>query len=360
MVIRMKKDNAMSLVSYIFVNISWGCFAFYLFSRLLLSRIRLPFSGTVLSTYQSRCFFVASCSLLMIASLMVTAATHRNRANLFMNIMISMGLTCALLSFRSRPVLTILIFALWLALSAFCVLRMLLWKIPDGRDVVKTIERRLWGALHISRGLLSFAALFCLIILCFGSLFGTGSAITSGVRPDSSVAHTDSSLIKTNFDSLKQIREPSWSQLTAEERLDVAQHVVNIEATILGLPASPKVVADVLPLGTIGYYSHETKSIAICIDQLGSDPAIFLDILLHEVFHCYQHYLCDAYENMDESYRDLQLFLLIAEYEDNFANYYSSGASYISQIVEITANAYANRYTGVYFEIIDELLQDEL
>ena len=64
-----------------------------------------------------------------------------------------------------------------------------------------------------------------------------------------------------------------------------------------------------------------------------------VDTVLHTAFHGYQYYLCNAFLEMDESYRDLRYFSRVEKYCNEFP-YYPYGITY-EQACEEDAREYA-------------------
>lgn len=268
---------------------------------------------------------------------------------------IPIGLVCAVMTYRFHPILVTIIFILWMILiinyTAMCLRR----RVPAGENRSLIIRVRVHNIFHKSRRLMSFAVVFCLVLFYSVLIFGTGVATEPNVKPDNNVDYTDNSLIKTNYDTIKNINEPYWSNLSEKEKLDVLQCVINVEATYLGLPAAPFLKADTLNPNTLGTYTHQTKTITISREHLNSDAIEVLDTILHECYHSYQHSLCEAYAVVDDQYKDLRMFLIIQDYKLNFSEYSRNGEAYHSQIVEQTARWYASSSVDEYFERIAQI-----
>ena len=162
---------------------------------------------------------------------------------------------------------------------------------------------------------MSVAVMCCIALFFSVLLFGNGEINPPNVQPNHYVVATDNSLIKTNFDILRKINEPYWSSLNHDEKLDVLQCVVNTEVTYFGLPEALFLKSSILPPQTLGTYAHQTRTIKISRDHLENSPVRDIMItILHEVYHSYQHYQCEALSEIDVKYKDLRLFATIQKY----------------------------------------------
>lgn len=83
--------------------------------------------------------------------------------------------------------------------------------------------------------------------------------------------------------------------------------------------------------------------IVLDVDELlSSSGEEVLNSLCHECYHAYQRAQVEAYSQVDDDLKNLRMFILIPEYEADFANYDGSDSfSYYMQTVEIAARQYA-------------------
>ena len=117
----MKMQNTMSRTSYVIKHLLFGASACWLYCHVLLSLIQIPFIGVTLSWDQSVWCCVLTCVTFISIGLISTIKTQRNTESLCDNILIPIGLVCAVMTFRFHPIPVIIIFGLWAALMISCL-----------------------------------------------------------------------------------------------------------------------------------------------------------------------------------------------------------------------------------------------
>lgn len=156
--------------------------------------------------------------------------------------------------------------------------------------------------------------------------------------------------------------------MSSEDKLAVLQTVVKIEVHYLGLPY------DELPLSaktfptsdtfTIAQYAHNDKTIRLNIKSLDLlDPYDLVGSVCHECWHAHQRAQIEAYNSMDERFKDLYAFDHIQTMIEEFANYddgKTDFAAYAEQYVEATARAYGDMSKEEYRETIEEYISNGL
>lgn len=165
------------------------------------------------------------------------------------------------------------------------------------------------------------------------------------------------SLAIQNEAVLQNLTSAEWGNLSHEEKMDVLQTVVNIEATYLTI--SPITLKSTkLEDNTVGQYSYDENIIYIDSEFLAiSDSADVLDTICHECRHAYQHYVVDMLDWSQDSvnshyyYRSAQQWKLeLNDYRDGQLNY----DTYYQQSIEADARAYAERSVYVYMEFLGQ------
>jgi len=160
-------------------------------------------------------------------------------------------------------------------------------------------------------------------------------------------------------EELRYLDEVRWSEMQTNQKLDLLQHIANLESTYLGLP-SPVIVS-------IGYrnepvlasYNKSRNAIIINEDKFDSlDSKRAVGTILHEMAHAYQHASVAALDLVGD-FSNLKLFWDAHEYKEGFANYlydadYSDSAQleeYLNNAVEVAARKYSETLVR-YFSLI--------
>lgn len=163
-----------------------------------------------------------------------------------------------------------------------------------------------------------------------------------------------------------------WENLSPDEKMDVLQVICRIECRYLGMrDSAPSLELAYLEEGLLGQYDHEADKITLSynyvIDTKVSAYSI-CQVLLHEMYHRYQHYqvnMLEAIRASDETSKYANLLLLddASIYEDEINNYIAPTENseisyyiYYSQRLERDAERYANEAVSEYYDEIQEYL----
>lgn len=202
------------------------------------------------------------------------------------------------------------------------------------------------------------------LMACIGwrGYFGT-APISASVKAEATSEEADNAeTITSNMDTLLKLQPDVWAQLSIRERIDVLQTVCNIEATYLGLSTPVTVEGDSLTPSMLGAYSDEIKMIKINLNHIEESPVDeVLETLLHEVHHCYEHRLAEAYNTASPEVKQLRLFKDAAYYAQEVENYINPRADYygyISQHLEMDSETYAEFGVREYYDRILEWLEE--
>lgn len=262
--------------------------------------------------------------------------------------------------------------------SAAAILLCAVWAILKTRRVEgpRLRRRMVIGALCFRLWILLFA-LFLAACLYGKHLFRTQHVVCSKdvsyqqSDPADGVEDYENSLA-ANLDVISKLEPGVWSECPEKARLEILGAVVRVECRYLGMTDAPSVTLAYLPDGTLGMYTDETDTITLSYPYLHATAASgygVLRVLLHEIFHRYQHHLVDFYHAVGENaqtapYQRLLLLDRAAAYGTELANYRlpdgtdGSYDAYRSQKLETDAETYANGATVEYYHSIQEYLAD--
>ncbi len=152
-----------------------------------------------------------------------------------------------------------------------------------------------------------------------------------------------------HLDLFPYLRENTWPGLSLDERITVLQRLVDLETEVFGIPTVP-IVATVLDYNTLGDYSHTLGLMRINAEVL-ADYEIYqvLDVICHEVFHSYQHYIIDN-TDWDSPLVDTPFYASARRWKANIEDYKDAGRdgqeAYYDQSLERDARRYAELETN--------------
>lgn len=197
---------------------------------------------------------------------------------------------------------------------------------------------------------------------------GEGISIESTVEPTNDAPVKNNSYLQACLDEVAPLVNGSWEELSPKEKIDIFQRVVNIESSYNGFSKPIKVCfADIDSTPDddstkYGQYNDANSVIylnekAVC--SLSSESALI--VLLHEVYHAYQHEIVRVYKAAGEEYKNLALLSAAAVYAEEFENYQNGDEDYQAykmQKVEITADMYGRETSKEYISLIEQYLSE--
>ncbi len=224
------------------------------------------------------------------------------------------------------------------------------------------------AAAHVTGRLLALT-----LALCFSVMIGRVVYETFAPRKSASPsadfyaeARTEDGWhIRNNIDTLVKLSDGSWDSMSAQDKLNVLQVIVNIDVEFLGIPYALSITASELPLSEamlLAQYTHSDHKILINLDYLKkATPYECVESVCHETFHCLQHCAVEAYADMDDNYKGLYYFYYLGTMQGELENYIDGKVDfeeYASQYVERSARAYGAWSAQDYKETIEEYLQN--
>lgn len=235
-------------------------------------------------------------------------------------------------------------------------------KKSDKRVRRRIYRNRLYRCAYSTVCISTVALLLLMAGIGWHGYFGT-SLISASVKAEAASEEAgNAETITSNMDTLLKLQPEVWAQQSTRERIDVLQTVYNIEATYLGLSTPVTVEGDNLTPSTLGAYSDEIRLIQINLNHIEESPVDeVLETLLHEVHHCYEYRLAEAYNTASSEVKQLRLFRDAAYYAQEAENYINPRADYygyISQHLEMDSETYAKLGVREYYDRISEWLEE--
>lgn len=149
---------------------------------------------------------------------------------------------------------------------------------------------------------------------------------------------------------LANLKDSVWRGLSDSERIEILQHVAEIEQIYLGIPAENilTVKKSILEPQTLGQFCNSTYEIKIQADHLKDPSFNVLQTLLHECHHALARKEVELLETLPEKYQSLYLFRDVTKYQQEEGNYISEGPGYFAQLLEIDAESYSKERLNDY------------
>ncbi len=263
---------------------------------------------------------------------------NRNYRNLLENILLSWGVfVCITYMEVFKERFTYMLYALVvvsLVLSIIVLFSRIKRKDKRRKIMIRRIEKvaALWKS-NAAIGSLIIMFPVAVSSLLYGTVLNSKAEVVK--------VYGDEHSLKANIEIIADIEPSRWENLTIEEKLFVAQKIINTEARYYGLTHEILVGTDDLSGGTLACYRDSIHQIVIDLGHLEDSYSYYvLSSLLHEVHHAFQHNQVEIYQKLDEEDRNLLLFYdasiymeEFADYEDGEENFYE----YYTQLAEIRA-----------------------
>jgi len=242
-------------------------------------------------------------------------------------------------------------------------------------ELIRLRREFLWDLARSLGSISIYAGGICTYLLLI-SVWGVGldvfKEITYATNVRDLMSTVGESLWETNKESLKLLSGENYSQLNNQERLNALQELINIECEYLGVePCQLKM--EELEESVAAQYGEMDRSISISPKYVEANVSIYaIEVLLHEMYHCYQYDCVRNYERMLAAglqpdmelkyYRDCAQWLKEIEnyYDCKDVSYFDDYYRYASQSIEITADQYSNEWAEYYWEYINSIGKDEM
>ncbi len=220
------------------------------------------------------------------------------------------------------------------------------------RRIFRVREIRKQNAIRCLKNNIAIA-MSVMLIMAGGSVLLRGTILNSSVS--ATMEYGEEYTIAANIEEISKIVWWEWMMLDVEERLAIAQTIVNCEANYRGLTHEVSVGVGALSEGVTAHYNEQRHQIVIDIDYLeGGDGEQICETLIHETFHAWEYEMVNIYNQLSERQKRLQSFEKIAVYAKEFANYEDEGVEYYMQQSEIDARSAAEIGIKEYMTKIEE------
>lgn len=345
------KHNSMTKKEYIKEHIIWSLLVFLWFKHFLFRCIpNCTYTESLVSF-----LFLSVC--VMAVGIAISWHRNRNYKNVIENILLSWGVFVCITYmelYKNRITYTLIaLVVLSLVLTVMVLFRRIRRKDKRRKIMMRRIEKVavLWKR-NTAIGLLIIIVPIAISSLLYGTVLNSKVEVIK--------VYGDEHSLKANIETIADIEPSRWVNLNIDEKLLVAQKIVNTEARYYGLSHEILVGTGDLSTGTLAYYRDSTHQIVIDLEYLkDSYSYCVLESLLHEVHHAFQHNQVEIYQKLDEEDRNLLMFYEASVYMEEFANYEDGDENfyaYYTQLAEIHARKAGETESLEYIEAINEYL----
>lgn len=346
------KSDGYSFWGYITWHVVFGAAIFMWYGSVGINRIAVD--GLELSFQETRYFFTALTLTLLAAGMAGTIKYFRTSLNCFVNVVTPCIVFSAIAGYEFWKFQIQIAVGLSFTLAAAYLA--LFYMASRRRPARSRRETR----LRISRAVISARNIVVMTLVCALSTgfwemnFGTLAA--SDISPASALDMTEEWTLEAQEETIGKLRLDIWAEMSPKEQMDILQTIVNIEIGDLGIPYEISVVMSSLDEETLGCYTHDDRRIQVNAAYLHDKTSrVYLEAILHEVRHAYQHVCWDLYMQTDEQFKGLLLFQDTLQYIESLENYQTSEngwENYYSQFCEEDAREYAENTINKYTEMI--------
>lgn len=292
--------------------------------------------------------FLAGCALL-------TLKKNRNFIHIFINVSLPYSIYMVFETYPYVPKWLIVYLCFCLGCIVYCGICILQRPIAEGANkkrVFKARCKRFGNSVYMVAGLFSLC-LSCVFVVgnIFDQSFGRHGRIATY-----NIERENMSSILDHEEELSVLNNDKWAAASQTEKLLCLESVVQIETAYLGLPHEVFLSVSDLDEGTLGKYNQYYQEITIDSMHLLNDTAMdCLGTILHEMYHSYQHVLCDVYGDIPQQYRNLLNLREASNYIYEFTKYEAGDddiIAYAIQQSEFDARQYAINRAAHYNELL--------
>lgn len=177
------------------------------------------------------------------------------------------------------------------------------------------------------------------------------------------VIESEDDLWGYNKEGLLLLKEDIFPLLSKQEQVDALQFFVDLECVYLGCNSVQVEIYEFENEMTLGSYNNEKRMIRISNSLLEEGSYACIPVLLHEVFHAYEHACVEEIDLELIDNTNLKLYETLSIWKEEMENYESAGSysakeqriEYMTQSIEIYADMYSEKWSENYIEYIDGL-----
>lgn len=348
------RGNEAEKESYLFEHILWSAVTYFLFGATLFRPLNVPIFGERLTYAQTKGILLLLIVVCDTAGIIDSYKNGCNGTQLTITVTAPYGAYLILATLPHIPIYLYLVGGI--ALFAICYQLALLISTPIqyGYDITRVLRNRFRRLVYNIRTLVNALLALIVAVTALCAVFSTVSPAL--FRNQTSQNNVEEKTISSCKAELAYLREEKWRNLSWSEKLELLQLVADIEVDYLGLPDRLDVKVVSMDDEWQGGYLHGERLILINSTHLQNDSAEdCINTILHEVKHSEQNHLCDALEQIDESYIDLRFFSEVERYQFEFLHYnhgIDNYSEYYRQVCEENARDYAKvRYPDYAWEL---------
>ena len=247
---------------------------------------------------------------------------------------------------------------------------------------IKGKWKKIKSSLFLKKLCRSVIVSFCIISLVFGiawaltmenenndeTSFQYEIDVYPNVEATNQAKTKENSFSKYYLKELLPIVDGSWEKIEYQDKLDIAQIVINIYTTYYGMSNSISVVVSDIKdedgVITYGRYIDGLKTIVInkkCIIN-NVDSKSLLIMLFHEFYHAYQCEQVELLSLLPEEKQYLDMLSEARSFRDGLDNYIDGSIenfdSYEGQYVETTARSFGYTESDLFIDILSDHLNN--
>jgi hypothetical protein len=312
-----------------------------------------------LTSGMSKFIYWALILILIPLGAFLTCEKRRNYISKGVSVALPFEIYTVLATYKYIPGVYKIVLTIAVSLSVLYFCLVVFQRITHKRYAKEIVKNRVTHALFGARTIIAVVLLCVTVPISIKCVLGQG-LIVSGV--DTKVEENDDTwTLKNNAETVALLHEDNWKTLTIKEKCDVLAVCKNIELNFLGV-YNQEIHLEVgnLEENVLGHYNFNENTIVIDIDHMENDDSReVLKSLLHECKHAYDHQCVEAYNQLDDDYKKLQLFRNVAIYDEGYKTYIDGEESfeeYYTQQCEASARNYSEVAADEYFEFINGYL----
>lgn len=281
---------------------------------------------------------------------------NRNTPGLMANVIMGYGVFSVIIYKNDYPTLIYTIIVL--AIIGVIVNVLLIWRCNKNKRGENTDNQLITRKIvSNSYNIIAYCLGALVLILSLNTLIGL-----SFLNPSIEATKNNNNTIDNNSEVISKLKEKKWRKLSVNNKMDIAQIIVNIEGEYLGLSNPIIIGGDNLSMNKLAEYNYRTKKIMIDINHLQyAESSDVLNSLLHECYHSCQDEYVAIYDDTKKKYKDNYILKEAKQYKKELNNYKKASGddaksfdNYYSQMIEHDARRYAELRSEDYLPTLNK------